>query len=61
MGRELCSFPLSPKQLSVLRQGGFVQDTDVAELSPSQLAEGIIIFYIEKFPRNIYKSSESPF
>ncbi|XP_066923185.1 DNA repair protein RAD51 homolog 3-like [Clytia hemisphaerica] len=39
MGKELCSFPLSPKQLNILRQGGFVQDTDVIELSPSQLAE----------------------
>jgi len=43
MTRELSSFPLSPNQLSTLKNAGFVHSGDVVELSPSQLSKGICV------------------
>ena len=43
MAQDLDSYPLSPKQLRVLKNAGFTQNVDVIELSPSQLSEGIFI------------------
>lgn len=39
MKRQLSTFPLSPKQLAILKNGGFVVDDDVIELTPTQLKE----------------------
>lgn len=41
MTRDLCTFALSPKQLGVLKNGGFVREEDLLDISPSQLKDGM--------------------